>query len=89
MIDTWLRASKRSRGDPARADLLQLATNASDTLKKNVAVNKQAAEVAVNGTIADAESAIRTAGLAAGLVWCCRCWRPCSASCAFRGRSSA
>ncbi len=49
-------------------DLLQLATNASDTLKKNVAVNKQAAEVAVSGTIADAEAAIRTAGLAAGFV---------------------
>ena len=49
-------------------DLLQLATGASDTLRKNVAVNKQAAEVAVTGAIADAEAEIRTASIAAGLV---------------------
>lgn len=49
-------------------ELLQLASGASDTLKKNVAVNRQAAEVAVSGTIADAEAAIRTASIASGIV---------------------
>ncbi|MCJ2014530.1 methyl-accepting chemotaxis protein [Methylobacterium sp. J-076] len=49
-------------------DLLQLASGASDALKKNVAVNKQAAERAVSDCLAGTEEAVRTALVATACV---------------------
>ncbi|MDQ0444465.1 methyl-accepting chemotaxis protein [Methylobacterium persicinum] len=45
-------------------ELLQLATSASDTLKKTVAVNKAMADQAVEESLSEADAAIRTAALA-------------------------
>ncbi|MFC6792543.1 methyl-accepting chemotaxis protein [Methylobacterium komagatae] len=49
-------------------DLLKLASGASDALKSNVLMNQQEAEAAAAATIADADAAVRTVTIAAGLV---------------------
>ena len=49
-------------------ELLKLASGASEALRSNVLMNQKEAEAAAAATIADADAAVRTVTIAAGLV---------------------